>query len=59
MMMMMPLQNRFPVSGNRPKRSNLQRSTQIGIDSGRSFNVSAGAGFEVISFQLLQEQDPE
>ena len=33
------------------------RST--GVDSGRSFNVSPGAGFGVISFQLLQEQEPE
>ena len=32
-----------------------QRCTQTGVDSGRSFDVSAG----VISFQLLQEQDPE
>ena len=33
----------------------------IGVDSGKSFNVSAGAGTVVISFQLLQEQeqDPE
>ena len=33
------------------------RSTRV--DSGRSVNDSAGAGSGVISFQLLQEQDPE
>ena len=41
--------------GVHPPEMYTNRST--GVDCGRSFNVSAGSG--VISFQLLQEQDPE
>ena len=41
------------------KKSEVYTNRSTGVDSGRSVNVSAGAGSAVISFQLLQEQDPE